>query len=115
MLTARTLGQLALREKRYPEAEKSFREELDGRRHTLGPGHPTTAVAAYNLASTQALQGKRDGAFANLQFALEHELPAENILALEKDTNLKSLHGDPRFDALVASARQRSAAVAKSK
>jgi serine/threonine protein kinase len=115
MQTASDLGQLAMREKRYPEAEKSFREELDGRRHTLGPGHPTTAVAAYNLAATQALQGKREGAFANLQFAFEHELPAENLLALEKDTNLKSLHTDPRFDALVASARQRSAAVPKSK
>jgi len=105
-------GQLAMRERRYPEAEKSFREELDGRRHTLGPGHPTTAVAAYNLAATQALQGKRDEAFANLQFAVEHELPAENLLGLEKDTNLKSLHADPRFAALVASARQRTRSTA---
>lgn len=28
---------------------------------------------------------------------------------LEKDEDLKSLHGDPRFDALVASSRQRAA------
>jgi hypothetical protein len=47
----------------------------------------------------------------NLRFAVEHELPAETRQGLEKLEDLKSLHGDPRFDALLASSRQRTAAV----
>jgi hypothetical protein len=35
-------------------------------------------------------------------------------LQIESDPDLKSLHGDPRFDALVAEARQRAAATQKS-
>jgi hypothetical protein len=36
--------------------------------------------------------------------------PAD-ILSIEKDPDLKSLHGDPRFDALVAHAKERVAAL----
>jgi serine/threonine protein kinase len=114
MQTAGDLGQLAVKEKRYPEAEKYFRETLAGQRRTLGDGHPDTATSAYGLAAALALEGKRDEAFTNLRFALEHGLPTDVRLGLEKDTGFKSLHGDPRFDALVASARQ-PAAVSKPK
>jgi hypothetical protein len=61
-----------------------------------------------------ALDGKRDDAFANLKFAVEHALPAEVRLGLEKDPDLISLHGDPRFDSLVVAARQPAAAAQKS-
>ena len=113
--TLGVLGELAAKEKRYPEAEKYFREGLEGRRHILGPGHPLAAAAAYDLAMVQALEGKRDEAFANLQWALENGLGSEGLQALEKEPDLKPLHGDSRFDALVTSARQRAATVPKSK
>ena len=81
----------------------------------LSPGHPDTAYAAYDLACVLALEGKRDEAFANLQFAVEHGLTADNCQGLEKDTELNSLHGDSRFDSLVASARRRAASLQNSK
>ena len=97
-----------------PKRKKLTGEALEGRRRALGAGHPDTASTAYELACVLALEGKRDEAFANLQFAVQHELTAEKRQGLEKDTDLKSLHGDPRFDSLVASARQRAAAPQKS-
>jgi eukaryotic-like serine/threonine-protein kinase len=109
--TLYSLGDLFKKEKRYAEAEKAYRAALDGRRRALGVGHPDTASTAYDLACVLALDGKRDEAFTNLQFAFAHELPVDTRQGLEKDSDLKSLHGDPRFDALVASSRQRTAAV----
>ncbi|MGA2588838.1 MAG: serine/threonine-protein kinase [Bryobacteraceae bacterium] len=100
------LGGVLKGEKRYSEAEKVFREALDGRVRALGAGHPDTAATAYKLACVLALEGKRDESFANLQFAVEHALAAETRQDLEKDTDLESLHGDPRFGAMVVSARQ---------
>jgi serine/threonine protein kinase/Tfp pilus assembly protein PilF len=108
------LGEVLTKEKRYPEAEKAYRETLAGMRRALGDGHPDTASVAYGLAAVLALEGKRDESFANLPFAVEHALDADLRGGLEKDPNLKSLHGDARFDALVESSRQRLAAVPKS-
>jgi eukaryotic-like serine/threonine-protein kinase len=108
------LGEVLTKEKRYPEAEKAYRETLAGMRRALGDGHPDTASVAYGLAAVLALEGKRDESFANLRFAVEHALDANLRGGLEKDPNLKSLHGDARFDALVESSRQRLAAVPKS-
>jgi tetratricopeptide (TPR) repeat protein len=103
------LGRLLKKERRYPEAEKVYVEAFEGRERVLGAGHPDTASSAYGLACVFALDGKRDESFANLKFAIEHALPAETRLGLEKDTDLKSLHGDARFDALLVSARQPAA------
>jgi eukaryotic-like serine/threonine-protein kinase len=108
-----SLGMLLKREKRYAEAEATIRQTLEGRRHALGPGHPDTAGAAYDLACILALEGKPDESFSNLRYAVENALSAETRLGLEKETDLKSLHGDPRFAAVVASARQSAAAVQK--
>jgi serine/threonine protein kinase/Tfp pilus assembly protein PilF len=107
------LGKLLRRVKRYSEAEKVYKEALEGRRRALGPGHPDTAATAYNLAGVLALEGKRDEAFANLQYAVEHELPGETRSAIKKEPDLESLHGDPRFDSVLASSRQRAATVQK--
>jgi eukaryotic-like serine/threonine-protein kinase len=111
LVTLSSLGDILKKEKRYSEAEKPYRETLEGRRRALGDGHPDTAATAYDLACVLALGGKRDEALSNLRFAAEHELPAETRQGLEKDEDLKSLHGDPRFDALIASSRQHTAAV----
>ena len=104
------LGNLLKKEERYPEAEKTYREAFEGRSHVLRAGHPDTASSAYGLASVLALEGKRDEAFSNLQYAVEHGLPAETRLGLEKDADLKSLHSDPRFEALLVKARLDAAA-----
>jgi hypothetical protein len=107
------LGELFKKEKRYSDAEKAYRDTLAGRTRALGPEHPDTADSAYQLACVLALEGKRDDAFSNLQFAVEHALPAETRQGLEKEEGFKSLHGDPRFDSLVAASRQSPATAQK--
>jgi len=97
----------------YAEAEKLFRETLDIDRRVLGPGHPNTAIAAYDLGSIMAHEGRREEALTLLRDAVEHGLPASAALGMDQDTDLKSLHGDPRFEALVAEARQAAAAKTK--
>ena len=107
------LGRLLKREKRYPESEKAFRETLQGQRRALAPENAKTASTAYELACVLALESKRDEAFASLRYAVEHRLPAEICMVLEKEPDLKTLHADPRFDSLVASARQPTASPAR--
>jgi hypothetical protein len=50
-----------------------------------------------------------------LRQAVDHGLPSIDALAMENEPDLKSLHGDPRFDALVAHAKERAAAAQTSK
>ena len=94
------LGKVLQKERRYPEAEKTYRDTLDGRSRVLGAGHPDTAATAYGLACVLALQGKRDEAFTNLQFAADHSLSDELRKGLQNDPDLNTLHADPRFLAL---------------
>ena len=94
------LGKVLQKERRYPDAEKAYREALDGRTRVLGAGHPDTAATAYGLACVLALQGKRDEALTNLQFAADHALSNEFRKGLPNDPDLRVLHGDPRFTAL---------------
>ena len=98
-----SLGNVLKKEKRYVEAEKIYQEVFDGRTRVLGTANPDTAYSAYALACVLALEGKRDGAFRNLQFAADHSLGPDLRSRLAKDADLKPLHGDARFDALVAS------------
>jgi hypothetical protein len=48
-------------------------------------------------------------------FAFAHGLKPADALDMEKDPDLKSLHGDPCVDSLVAEAKQRVAATQKPK
>ena len=79
---------------------------FDGRNHVLGGASPDTVSSAYELARVLALEGKRGEAFASLQFAVNHGLAADMRQGLESDADLKSLHGDPRFAALLSAVHQ---------
>src|SRR5215469_4994106 len=114
LVTMDSLANILKSEKQYPEAEKMYREALDGRHRALGDDHPDTAATAYGLACVQALEGKRNEAFANLEFAVAHQLKSESRQGLEKETDLRSLHDDPRFASLVVKAQQSPVAAAKS-
>jgi len=111
--TLRTMNSLAVIlaiEGRYAEAEKLDRETLDIKRRLLGPEHPAVAESTYNLGCIAALQGRRDDALSMLREAVDHGLSRQDDLGMENDTDLRSLHGDPRFAALVAHAKEKAAA-----
>lgn len=95
-------------EGRYVEAEKLMKQTLDIQRRILGPHHPLTVRSIYDLGGLAARQGKRDEALSLLREAVDHGLPHD--LSIDKDPDLKSLHGDPRFAALVAHAKERAEA-----
>jgi len=92
----------------YDEAKKMLEQTLDIQRRVLGPEHPYTAVTTYNLGSIAGHLGHPDEAFALLRTAVDHGLPVGLALGMDKDADLQSLHGDPRFDVLVAYARERA-------
>jgi non-specific serine/threonine protein kinase/serine/threonine-protein kinase len=98
------------REGRYPEAEKVQREARAIQQRVLGPEHPDTALSTYNLGCFAARQGHRQQALLFLREAVDHGLRPDNSLGMDKDPDLKSLHGDPRFAALVAHAKELAAA-----
>jgi tetratricopeptide (TPR) repeat protein len=100
------LGNVLRKDKRYPEAEETYQQVFDGRNHVLGATNPDAASSAYGLACVLALEGKRGEAFASLQFAVNHGLTADMREGLKSDADLKSLHGDPRFAALLSAARE---------
>jgi eukaryotic-like serine/threonine-protein kinase len=110
LLTLGNLGSLLIKEKKYSEAEKVLREALAGLRRVLGASHDVTANAALNLARVLALESKRDEAFVILRAYAEGISTVDELEGLEKDDSFQSLHGDPRFDALLAASRQRLAA-----
>lgn len=93
---------------RYAEAAWLERETLDIRRRVSGPEHPETVRATYNLACFLARDGRRDEALSLLQEVVDHRLPPD--IQIQTDPDLKSLHGTPRFDALIAQAKARAAA-----
>jgi tetratricopeptide (TPR) repeat protein len=94
----------------YAEAEEMLKQALEIQRRVLGPESPAPALSTYNLACLAALQDRRDEALSLLGLAVNHGLPPFADLAIPKDTDLKSLHGDPRFAALVARAEAKASA-----
>jgi eukaryotic-like serine/threonine-protein kinase len=94
------------REGRYADAEKLFQQVIKTAEETNQPA--TADEAWYNFAVTATAAGRRDEAFTYLDHSVQRGLvsPGE----LEADPELKLLHGDPRFDAAVAKARQTSGA-----
>jgi len=102
-------------EGRFAEAEKLQRETLAIKRRVLGPEHSETAISIYNIGCTALLQGRRDEALSLLREAVDHGLAPNLALEIEKDPDLKSLHGDPRFEALIAHAKEHAAAAQKPK
>ena len=113
LMSMHNLGDILFEEGRYGEAEKMMRETRSISRRVLGPEYPDTAASTYSLGSIALRTGKRDEALADLREAVDHGLPPNLDLGIETDPDLKSLHGDPRFDALVAHAKERAAAAQK--
>jgi serine/threonine protein kinase len=106
---ANSLGGLG----KYDEAEKLLLQTRDIQRRVLGPESPRTADTTYNLACLAARRGRPDEAFSFLREAMAHGLSPAQALGIATDPDLKSIRGDPRFDGIVAEARQHAAAAQK--
>jgi non-specific serine/threonine protein kinase/serine/threonine-protein kinase len=110
--TLYTLEYLAIditHEGRYHDAEKLFREAIE----TAGRGNQPfkVGVAWVNFATGAVIAGRRNDALKYLDQAIDYGYgPPESITG---DPALKSLHGDPRFDVLIAKSRQNAAANAQ--
>jgi eukaryotic-like serine/threonine-protein kinase len=100
------LSDVLKQERKYADAEKLQQEVLETRRRVLGSENRSVAESLYNLGCLAALQNRRAEAFSLIREAVEHGLDADTNAQIEKDPDLISLHGDPRFDALVAHAKQ---------
>jgi hypothetical protein len=92
-------------------AEGHYREAQEINRHLLHAveGHATRDQGEvwYVFAESAALAGRRSESIQYLDKAVRYgSAPAGEIAA---DTDLKSLHGDPRFEALIVKARQTEA------
>jgi serine/threonine protein kinase len=112
LATLSNLGALLTDEHHYTEAEKYLREALETERRVLGPDHVRTAISAYNLACDYAVSGHRRQALALLRESVEHGGGPVLAQAIGTDEDLKSLHGDPQFQALVAEAKQKAESAA---
>ena len=107
--TMSSLARVLDDEQHHAEAEKLYRETLEARRRVLGPESADTADTAYNLACVVAQQGRHEEALSLLSEAVDHGLRPATGLDMDKDPDLKTLHGDPRFADLVAHAKERAA------
>jgi non-specific serine/threonine protein kinase/serine/threonine-protein kinase len=94
------------RDGQYGSAEKLFRESIRTASKATEP--KVLALAWYNFACGAALTGHRNEALDYLGNAIDHGYRVPDSIAADSD--LKSLHGDPRFDALLTHARQTLAA-----
>jgi eukaryotic-like serine/threonine-protein kinase len=105
--TIMNLGALALElshEQRYGEAEQLFREEIQIAGKTNRPS--LVGAAWYDFACGATIAGGQPEAFAYLRQAIDLGGLAPDDIA--SDPDLKSLHSDPRFEALLTRARNRT-------
>jgi non-specific serine/threonine protein kinase/serine/threonine-protein kinase len=101
------LGSTLTHRGQYEEAQQVERQALDVQRRVLGSEHPDTAASTYNLACIAARLGHDDQAVSLLREALNGHLDVETMHSIENEPNLSSLHGDARFEVLLAAVRQR--------
>jgi len=97
-------------EGRYKEANALLQQTLEIQTRIRGANHPDTAETKYNMACNAALEGRRAEAFALLKDAIDHGLSPLNKQHMLEDSDLKSLHGSPEFEALVAQVQKQKPA-----
>lgn len=112
LYTMNNLGATLIPMGRLSEAQDVLRQTLTIDRRVFGPQAPETGRTLYNLACAAAHQGHRDEAFSFLDQAVGI-VPVRTLLGLEKDSDLESLHSDPRWNGTLAIAKQRIAAAQK--
>jgi serine/threonine protein kinase/tetratricopeptide (TPR) repeat protein len=91
-------------ERQSDEAKKLFAEALQAA--SSGKVEADIAEADYSLACGAAIAGDRTEALEDLRKALDHGWDPQGMA---DEPNLKSLRGDPQFQAIISSARKSAA------
>ncbi len=102
-----TLNELAfvhIAQNRLADAQAEYRVLLERQRRTFGPNSYQAGITAANLGSIAAHLGDRAQALSWLKDAVEHGFAYPDHLLGDED--LKSLRGDPGFEAVVERARK---------
>ena len=100
------LGELQRDTGQYDAALKTLRGLMAIEQRVLDPDQGEMAATKCDLASILVKRGKTAEALTLLEDAIDH-LPPRIAGGLESDPLFASLHGDPRFVALVARAKSR--------
>jgi serine/threonine protein kinase/Tfp pilus assembly protein PilF len=98
------LGTALVYRHQYGEAKKLFGDTLDQLSKTAGTDD---SMVWYTYACVATAANDRDGAMRYLGQAIDHGY--KDADHLEKDSDLKPLHADPRFEVLVKRARKAGA------
>ena len=109
--TLKTVGELALtlsHEKKFDEARKLYAERIDVLGRTQGRAE--AAAAWYDFACGAAVAGFSEEAFDHLKHAIDGGF--SDFGQMRTNEQLKSLRGDPRFEALIVTMHQRATASA---
>jgi len=101
LYTAELLAICLSHENEYARAEDLFRETIAQASHS--GVRSVLALAWYNFACTEAVAGHTEHALEYLQKAAN--LGSVDILTMANDQDLKSMRDDPRFNALIAQAK----------
>jgi tetratricopeptide (TPR) repeat protein len=100
------LGATYFSQHRYTDADRVYDEALSVASRV--PNNSVMAMLFYNRACWAAIQSKRQESLANLEQAVDHGFQRADEMAADDD--LKSLHGDPRFNAILANVKRLAAA-----
>ena len=103
-----SLGVTLSYEKQYAKAENLFQESIQVAQSSSEK--QVLAAAWYRFACGATVAGHRDRALAYLGKAAD--LGWSGVAQIATDEDLRSLHGDPRFTALIAKAKTQAAAQA---
>jgi non-specific serine/threonine protein kinase/serine/threonine-protein kinase len=108
-----TLALASAHERKNAEAADLLKQALDIESQVQVAQHIKYAYSTYYLACIAAIRGRRDESLALLERSIDKGLWPEAALSMERDRDLKSLRGDPRFDALVKHASNEANSLAK--
>jgi len=101
-----SLGNALMEQGHYTEAEKVYLDTFHAEQRVLGPDHPDTAMTAYDLGCVKAHEGHKAEAISYLTQAVDHGLEPYGDIGMPNDPDLNWLHGDPRFTAVIAHAKE---------
>jgi len=107
------LATILMHEGHYEQAGKVAQQVQETNRHVRGERDPVTAAATYTLARINARQRRADAAFSLLQESIDTGLAPNLNGQIDRDPDLRSLHGDARWSTLLANASQHASAAQK--